>query len=367
VRIDRVEAIPFRIPLKKPTRWGAHGKMTASEHVLVRVYGDSGAVGVAEATPRPTIYGETQVSIVHVIAEHFAPRLTGLNPLDRQGYWAVLDSIPWNPTAKGGLDIAIHDLMAQELGISLAELLGGRPIPVPISYLVGLGTVEELLEEAGGIRELTGVNAFKVKAGADPAGDVERVRLLRQALGDEGFIFIDANQLYSPEVAIRVINEMAAHGLAMAEEPVPVHLGVYRRKVADAVTVPILADDSVITLAEARRELEGGAIGVMGIKTPRTGMVNSLKILHLAEAFGVPCWVGSQGVSGVGTLASAHFYGAASRNIPFPADLGTYLKQVDDLLETPIDLRDGRIHLPDLPGSGARIDEAKLKQYRMDR
>jgi len=365
MRIDRVEAIPFSIPLLIESRWGAHGRRNAQEHVLVRVHGASGAVGVAEATPRPTIYGETQASIAHVIARHFGPMLEGANPLDREGYWARFESIPWNPTAKGALDIAVHDLIAQELGVPLAELLGGQVRPVPISYLLALGETDDLLKEGMGVRERYGVTAFKIKAGQHPAQDIERFRLLREAFGPDAFLFIDANQLYTPEVAIRTINAMAEHGLAMAEEPVPVHLGAWRKKVADAIPVPLLADDSAFSLVDVRRELQAGAIGVVGIKTPRTGLHQSLKIVHLAQAHGLPCWVGSQGVSGVGTLASAHFHAAASQAIPFPADLGNFLKQADDLLDPPVDLRDGKIHLPEGPGMGAHISEEKLARFRV--
>ena len=158
---------------------------------------------------------------------------------------------------------------------------------------------------------------------------------------------------------------MAEYGLAMAEEPVAVGLGSYRKKVADAIAVPLLSDDSVMTLGDTRRELQEGAIGVVGIKTSRTGMYDSMRILHLAEAYGLPCWIGSQGVSGVGAIASAHF-AAAFRNIPFPADLATPLKQHDDLLATPLDFHDGKLHVPDTPGIGATVDEKKLAQFRLD-
>jgi L-alanine-DL-glutamate epimerase-like enolase superfamily enzyme len=215
------------------------------------------------------------------------------------------------------------------------------------------------------VKSESGIRAFKVKAGVDPKGDIERVRTLREALGPEGFIFIDANQLYTPEVAIRTINRMAEYDLAMAEEPVRVDLGAYRRKVADAIPVPILSDDSVMTVSATRRELQDGAIGVVGIRTSRTGIFDSVRILHLAEAFGVPCWIGSQGVSGIGALASAHF-AAAFRNIPFPADLTAFMRQEDDLLEEPLQAREGRIDFPRTPGIGAKVSEEKLKRYRLD-
>ncbi|MBV7482204.1 mandelate racemase/muconate lactonizing enzyme family protein [Bordetella sp. BOR01] len=366
MKIEHVEAIPFRIPLKKASRWGAHGKRDAQEHVLIRVYA-GGAAGTAEAPARPTIYGETQRSIVHIVRDTLGPMLVGHDALDREGYQAKLAAIPWNPTAKAALDTALHDVAAQALGVSLARLLGGKVKPVEVSWMLSLNFVddEEFIQEAVRIREDYGIRTFKIKAGSDPAGDLRRLRMLREALGEDAILFIDANQLYSPAVAIRTINAMAEYGLAMAEEPVPIGLGAYRKKVADATTVPILADDSVFSLTDVRRELQDGAISVMGIKIARTGIYESMRIVHMAEGYGLPCWIGSQGVSGIGALASAHF-ASAFRSVTYPADLSTPLKQEDDLLEHPIDIRDGKLHILDEPGIGAQVSDEKLARYRLD-
>lgn len=366
MKITKIEAIPFRIPLRKVSRWGAHGVRDSAEHVLVRVHADSGLTGIAEAIPRPVIYGETQRSIVHIIDAHFAQALLGQDPFHRQAVHERLNVVQWNPTAKGAIDIALHDLMGQACGVSVAEFLGGELSPLPVSYMLSLGDVDSMLKEALEARDRWGITAYKIKAGTSPALDIERVRRLREALGAAAFIFIDANQQYSADVAIRTIRRMAEFDLVMAEEPVPIGLGRLRKKVADAIPVPILSDDSVCTLVEVRREIELGAIGVVGLKTPRTGIWESMKIIHLAEAHGMPCWMGSQGVSGIGTLASAHVALGASRAFPYPADLGNFVKQNDDLLRTPIELREGKIHLPHTPGLGASIDEEKLARYRLD-
>ena len=367
MKVIQIEAIPFRIPLKKASRWGAHGKRDAQDHVVVRITSESGKVGIGEAPARPSIYGETQRSIVHIVRDTIAPMLIGCDPLDRESYQDKLAAVPWNPTAKAAIDTALHDLAAQELGVNLARLLGGQLKPVEVSWMLSLNFNDdtEFVREAMDVRERYGIRAFKIKAGSDPAGDIRRMEMLRRALGDDALLFIDANQLYSPDVAIRTIRAMEHFGLAMAEEPVAITLGSWRKKVADAISTPILADDSVFSLPEARRELQDGAIGVMGIKIARTGMYESMRIAHAAEAFGLPCWIGSQGVSGIGAVASAQF-AAAFRSVTYPADLSTPLKQQDDLLAHPIDIRDGKLHVPDVPGAGAEIDAEKLAMYRLD-
>ena len=367
MKIERVEVIPFKIPYHTPVKWGKVGNKKAQEHVMVRVFAAGGLVGTAEATPRPLIYGETIPSVLHAIEKELAPRLMKHDAYDREGYWAAFDEIPWNPTAKGALDTAVYDILAQAAGVPLAQYLGGETAPVTISYMVGLGDVETTTKEALDIRTKYGVNAFKIKAGKSPGEDIERIRVLREALGPEAFLYIDANQLYSAHEAVRTINKMAEYGLAMAEEPVDIHLTPHARKrVADQMVIPMLGDDSVVSVSDTLRELQLGALGVIGIKPPRSGMYRSTAILKLAEAHGLPVWIGSQGVSGIGTLASAAF-AAAFPNVKYPADLGNYTRQEDDLLATPIDLREGKVRLPTGPGIGAIIDEKKLDRYRSDR
>lgn len=365
MQISSIEAIPFSLPLHKVHRWGAAGVMRAREHVLIRIRSDTGYEGVAEATPRPTIHGETIGSVLAVVDDYLKPSLLGRDPWDRAGYWTLMNHIPWNPTAKGGIDIAIHDLLSRSCDLPLTSFLGGAPRDVTIGYMVGLGSAESLLEEASSIKEQSGITSFKLKAGADPDVDVARVRELRSLLGEDAFIFVDPNELYDPATAVRTIRRMEEHGLAMVEEPVPRGLGQRRRRVAEQIGVPIVGDDSVASVAAARVEAEVGTIGIMGIKTPRTGMWGSIQIARLADAFGLPLWIGSQGVSGVGTLPSAHF-AAAFGDDRIPADLGNYLKQRDDLLAEPLKVVDGRLVLPQAPGSGAVIDEEKLAAFRID-
>lgn len=366
MRIEQIEAIPFRLPLKHVLSWGADGRMAAQEHVLVRVRLAGGAVGIAEAIPRPTIYGETQASITHIIDAVLAPLLVGHDVRDRSGLEALLGRVPWNPSARAAIDMAAHDALARAQDLPLASLLGGAPAPVRISYMIGLGPPAEAVEEALAIREETGITAFKVKAGRNGEDDIARIRLLREALGPDAFLFVDANEQYTPHQALDVLGRMAEFGIAMAEEPIPRGLGARRRDCASRLPVPILADDSVATIADTLRECTDGAVGVIGIKIARTGFLASRRISDLATAHGLPCWIGSQGVSGIGTLGSAHFFGAVRHAVPFPADLGTFLRQEDDLLDTPPRIRDGYLEVPDGAGLGAAVDEAKLARYRAD-
>jgi L-alanine-DL-glutamate epimerase-like enolase superfamily enzyme len=127
-----------------------------------------------------------------------------------------------------------------------------------------------------------------------------------------------------------------------------------------------MGDESVVTPHDVVREIELGAIGVISIKTPRTGYHQSRKIIQMAELAGIGCLVGTQAESSLGALPSAHF-AAAFQGIRYPSEISFFLKITDSLLEEQIHLKDGSIELPEEPGFGIKVDEDKLKRYRVDR
>jgi L-alanine-DL-glutamate epimerase-like enolase superfamily enzyme len=364
MKITRVEAIPFRIPYKTPLKWGLAGYLDAAEHVLVRVHTDEGIVGAAEAMSRPTIYGESTASILYAVREWFAPMIVGLDPAHTEKVWAKFETIHWNPTAKGAIDLALYDAVARSRGVPLWEMLGGFSDRLPLSWMLGIRAVPEMVREALEIRAM-GIKAFKVKVGLDPDQDVQVIKSLRESLGPDVLLYADANMAYSASTAIRTIRRMEEFGLAFVEEPVPAWDAKGRLKVARAVSIPLMGDESVFTPQDAAREIELGAIGIISIKTPRTGYTLSLKIVQMAENAGIPCLMGTQAETGVGTLASAHF-GAGRRNVSYPSEISFFLALKDDLLAEPIVLKDGFIELPGRPGNGAILDEEKLKKYRID-
>ena len=364
MKITRLEAIPFRVPLLAPFKWGVAGYMESAEHVLVKVHTDEGVIGFAEAPPRPTIYGESLASILFAIRTWFDPMVSGLNPAHYERIWAKLETIPGNLTAKGAVDLACYDAVARYQGVPLWEMLGGASGQLSLSWMLGIRSVSEMVGEAEGIRA-KGIKAFKVKVGLEPEKDVQVIKALRENLGSDILIYADANMAYDAFTAIRTIRKMQEYGLAFVEEPIPVWNRQGRLKVAKAISIPILGDESVFTPQDVIREIDLGVVGIISIKTPRTGYTLSAKIIHLAETAGIPCLMGTQGETGVGTMVSAQF-GAARRNVSYPSEISFFLFMKDDILAEPVPFKDGFIELSKKPGNGAVIDEDKLKKYRLD-
>ena len=365
MKITRIDAIPFSIPYTHDLDLGLARRTTvAARHVLVRVVTDEGLSGVAEAPARAQVYGETQCSIVAMIDEHLAPAILGKDPLDLEQIHACLDDFPANNVAKGALDIALHDIIGKKAGLSLQQLLGGGgKHRVPVSWMVGLKAADEMARECARFAAI-GFKAFKIKAGADPVKDVENFKAIRDAVGSEATLYIDANQGYGIREARWAIERMQKYGLAWVEEPCPIRDRRGRVELARSIAVPILGDESCFSPQDVARELELGALGMVSIKVARTGIFKSRKIVHLCEQAGVACLVGSQGESSLGAAAGAHF-AAAFRNVRFPAEIGFHHQRIAvDLVRNPPDVSAGSIEVPCGAGLGVDLDDERLAEYR---
>ena len=182
MKIIKVEAIPFRIPMRKEVGVlkSAVVTMDSAEHVLVSVTTDCGVVGYAEAHERPTIYGETQASITNIVNRYIGPAITGMDVCDTEKILNKIDKYGSNYTAKGATDTAVHDALAKILGLPMYKFFGGWGEPkskavAPISLYPPAETAEKTLA----MLEKYGVKGFKLKAGLDPKRDVAAVKAVR--------------------------------------------------------------------------------------------------------------------------------------------------------------------------------------------
>ncbi|MBI4507156.1 MAG: mandelate racemase/muconate lactonizing enzyme family protein [Chloroflexi bacterium] len=364
--IERVEAIPFRIPIKaeigpiESNIWA----MDAAEHVLVKITDADGVVGWGEATPRVTIYGDTQASTVAAIREWIGPALVGLEPYAVEAAWQRMDRLMHNLPAKAAVDMALHDLLGKRLGVSVVQLLGGMARDrAPLGTIIPLGPPENVADIAVQAVE-RGVQTLKIKVGKDPDRDVRAFRAIRRAVGERATLAIDVNQGYSVPVAIRVLRALGEDGLAWAEEPVKAWDAAGKLKVAQAVGVPLLLDESVFTPQDVLREIRNGACGMVSIKTARSAFFRSRAIASICEAANVPCVLGSARESALGTVVSAHF--AAAARCVVATELGDHVIYEATLLREPPCLANGCLVLPTGPGLGIEIDEAQVRRYRLD-
>ena len=365
VRITGVEAIPFSLPYRRPARF-ASGAVADADNVLVRVHADGGLVGQAEAQPRPYTYGETQVSIVSTVRDRLAPLLVGLDPLRTELVNHRCGLVVGNDVARGAVDLAVWDLVGKILGRPCSTLLGGFADDVAAAHMVSLDEPEAMAEEAVAVHERLGVGTFKVKVGREPRVDVRAARAIREALPDAD-LYVDANRGWSYEQALWAGERLVELGVRAIEEPISVDDRAGRRRLADRWSVPLVGDESCISLAHVDRAIEEGAVRTVSVKTARTGYTESRRILALCLARNVPVLVGSQYEGRMGALATAGFAAAFAATAGGAAEVTNYLDLADDLLVADPDVRGGRVAVPPGPGLGVEVDEARLARCRLDR
>ncbi len=333
----------------------------------MRIHTDAGITGTADAPPRPYTYGETQTSIKVIIEDVFGPELIGLDPFDREKVHAIMHRTIHNQVAKGAVDIALWDVMGKSLGTPVHKLLGGYTDSMRVSHMLGFKPAEELLEEAQRFGAQYGITTFKLKVGRRPLSlDIEAVRVLREGLGDDVEMYLDANRGWTANEAMEVLRQTADCGLTMLEEPCDAKEALSRRRLVDHSPIPIVADESVPTSGDASRELLSGGANAICIKTARSGFTEATEILGLCTGLGVDVTMGNQIDTQVGSLATVTFGAAHRASSARAGELSNFLDMSDDLLADPIEIIDGRISVRDLPGVGAEIDEGKLAHYRTD-
>jgi L-Ala-D/L-Glu epimerase len=365
VTITRVEAIPYSVPYRVPGRF-ASGGVERADNVLVRVHAGDGLVGQAEAQPRPYTYGETQATIVAAIRDRLAPALEGLDPLATELIDHRVAGTPGDRVARGAVDLAVWDLVGQILGRPCASLLGAFAEDVAVAHMVSFSDPTAMAEEALAMRERHGIRTFKVKVGRDVETDVAAVRAVRDAIPDAE-LYVDANRGWRYEDAVRAGDALMDLGVAAIEEPVATDDRRGRARLAERWVVPLVGDESCISLAHVARELDDGAVGSVSVKVARTGFTESRRILGLCLGHAVPVVVGSQYEGGMGALATVAFASAFAATAGRPAEAGNFLDLADDLLVEQPEIRDGRMAPRPLPGLGIEIDENRLAHYRLDR
>ena len=367
--IQNIATTVFRLPLHGSLKWGKHSVLNEVRHVLVRVRLSNGAEGMAEAPPRPTIYGETPTSITSIIAQELSPRLLNQPAADLSAMYQIKN----NHTAKGAIDMAVQDALAKSKGMFLADYLLGlfderrktndqglvvRPSSlVKVSYILGIGDDETVLAEAQRVFD-QGVRVLKVKVGRDWVADVRRIEALQALFGSDMAIYADANECLDSENAGRQLDQLAEMGVLYCEEPLPVELIQERATLRAGNHLPLIGDDSTFTERDLRRELALNTFDILNIKTARTGFTESLAMLALGQQADKGIMIGSQASAALGTARAGQF--AALPGIDHPSELSFFLKLKEDIVAKRPLLQNGFISVADL--NGVVVDEDLLRE-----
>jgi L-alanine-DL-glutamate epimerase-like enolase superfamily enzyme len=370
VRITGVEIDQLKIRYR--FEFELAGGVPSGSTVFVKILTSDGITGFGEVRPEPVEnQGETTASVVGAIKDFYAPLLIGKNPFDVERILFEMDkALPKNQYARMPIDLALYDIAGKRLGTPVHNLLGGLfHEKVPLKFPLGIASKEEMVKEAMNLIERFGVKYLKVKIGRATKWkeDIENVKAIREAVGDEISLQVDANCGYnSVGQALGVIRKLEKYDIAMVEQPIASWNLEGMAEIARSVDIPILADESVFTLMDAYKVIRMKAADVINVKLQKSGGLNmAKKIVAVAEAAGLPIFVGSSVETGVGAAAAAHFYASTCHVWPAAAFMfGPYLLEHHLMVEDPmLSIHDGYLRVPEKPGLGIDIDEQALERY----
>lgn len=368
MKIDRVEVLPVRLPLKgvlKLARGVSRSVEEGKQIALVKITGDDGTVGWGEAGPSRRWSAETTHSVVTTIRHYLAPAVTGRDAFDIAGLHAAMDTElapgfdPGQPIAKAAIDMAVHDLICKALGINLQTWLGAKLADrVELAFLVSQPGPDETAAAVGqALAE--GFNAFKVKVGNEPAFDARIVRAVQET-APGATIWVDANQGYDLDAALRAARLFEAMGLELFEQPIPMTNLYGLRKLLSATSMNVALDEAAMGLPLIVELLRRQAVEGLVCKVQKVGGIHyARQLCDLARSAGLKLIGSGLMDAPIGFAASVHVF--AAYGIDYPVDLNGPQHLAGDYLRAPLP-REGQMALvPTAPGLGCDIDEDRVR------
>jgi L-Ala-D/L-Glu epimerase len=352
VFIKDIEIGEIFIPLARPFKTALR-TVENVEDIVIKITTDTDLVGFGEAPPTAVITGDTKGSITTAIRDFIKPALIGMEIDNLDGIFRKLNTcITKNTSAKAAVDMAIYDLFAKQYDVPLYKLLGGNKKEVETDITISVNPISEMVADSLDAIQ-NGYKILKVKVGKEGLKDVERIAAIREAVGPNIKIRVDANQGWNAKQSVQIITAMEDKGLniELVEQPVPAHDFKGMQFVTSRVATPILADESVFSVEDAIHLIEERAADLINIKLMKTGGIyNALKICDIAEIYGVECMIGCMLEGKLSVSAAAHL--AAAKSIITKADLdGPSLCKIDPFLGGPY-YNQNLIQMNDKPGIG---------------
>ncbi len=369
MKIERVEVFGVAVPLIGEYK-NAYKSKSIQRSAVVRITASGGAVGLGNIDPSPGYSKETIEQSLEVLERTLAPAVIGLDPTNVH---RVLEKI--NPAvegfydAKAAIEMACVDLAARVAGMPVHAYLGGaEKDKLLFNAWIGILTPDEAVKETMGWKS-RGFRSAKIKVGGNIQADRDRVKAVREAVGPEFNIRIDANCGYDADTSIELAKMVAPYNLQLFEQPVPADdiKGMARvRREANAVGVPIMADESVLDHASLIDIIRHDAADIVKVKVMKQGgFLNTRRMIATAEAAGIRCVVGHGFGLGVNTMAEI-MLAATSKNVIDGLECVGPLKTSDDIVTRKLDISSGSIALPGGPGLGVELDDKKVAKYRFE-
>jgi len=355
MKITAIHTTLLYAPLKTPFVTALR-RVEALEDVVVIIECDNGLVGYGEGAPTPQITGETIGSMKAAI-DFIAPHLTGRPFDDLEHLIAIIHrTIKHNTTAKSALEIALYDLKAKVAKAPLYQLLGGTQTHFKTDITISMNEIETMIADAQKAVTL-GYKTLKVKIGSDPTLDAKRIIHIAQALPSHITLRLDANQGWSAKESITLLQQIEAEGIVaeFIEQPVAAEDKAGLKAIKEAVKTPVLADESVFSLTDAKTLLEMEAVDYINIKLAKTGgITQALQLADLCESYGVSCMLGCMLEGPIAVAAGVHVASAKANTITM-LDLDAVALLASHPAQSKVVFDESDIKLADVAGVGVWV------------
>jgi L-alanine-DL-glutamate epimerase-like enolase superfamily enzyme len=350
MKITRTEAWPVTMRLAEPYTI-AYETVEQVTNIFLRLETNGPITGFGCAAPDLEVTGETPMGVLGVFEDVVAPAIRGSDPLRLTMLLERLKrQLKAQPSALAGLDMALYDILGKRSELPLWRLLGGYRDRIKTSVTIGILPEKETIERARKwVRD--GFKCLKLKGGKDVDLDIQRVIKVREAVGKGIELRFDANQGFSLEDALRFVQETHKVDLELIEQPTPKGEPDLLSRVTQRVPIPVMADESLMTLRDAFRIARRELADMVNVKLMKVGGVSeALQINGVARSAGLEVMVGCMDEAALGIAAGLHF-ALARPNVAY-ADLDGHLGLVRDPSDGAVILRSGVLFPTERAGLG---------------
>jgi muconate cycloisomerase len=371
LQIEQIDTYLVDLPTIRP-----HVLSMATMHrqtvVLVKIRCSDGITGIGEGTTIGGLsYGdESPESIKLTIDTYMAPLLRTADPSRVAATMATIGrAAVGNHFAKSAIETALLDAQGKRVGLPVSELLGGRQRDtLPIAWTLASGDTAKDIDEAEQMLALRRHNIFKLKIGKRAvADDAAHVAAIKRALGDRASVRVDVNQAWDEATAARGMAMLEAAGVDLVEQPIARSNRAGQARLAARFIIPIMADESLHGPEDAFDIAALAAADVFAVKIAQSGGLQAAaRVGAIADAAGIGLYGGTMLEAAVGTVASAHLFSTFPK-LAWGTELFGPLLLTEEILTEPLAYGDFALKVPDKPGLGVELDEAKIAFFRRDR
>jgi L-alanine-DL-glutamate epimerase-like enolase superfamily enzyme len=354
LKIINIDAWPVEMRLTEPYQI-SYERIETVTNIFIRIETDKGITGYGCSAPDQQITGETPELVLSVLNELVLPLIRGSDPLR---YSMLLERLKphmiGQSSALAAVDMALFDIIGKVSGLPIWKFLGGFRDRIKTSVTIGILPESETIEKAKYWVDQE-FKCLKIKGGLDVEQDIARMIGVRNAVGEKIEIRFDANQGFTFDEALKFVEQTKKARVELIEQPTPKGNPDLLGRVTSDVSIPVMADESLMTLRDAFRLARKDLVDMVNIKLMKVGGISeALQINAVARSARLEVMVGCMDEAALGIAAGVHF--ALARPNVLYADLDGHIGLQGDPSDGAVIIRDGRLFPNDKPGLGFDLE-----------